>query len=144
MCFKNIYNKVEELKDYSVETILAELDIVVIYTNSIPLNKNGIYIKTNTPTILIRNDLSQQDEQNILLHEIGHCLFDYGYHISNHRKEENNANLFMCLYLINNNIWEAEYFDHYLIYKGVEPKIARQFNDRIWQYKYQVTFGIAY
>ncbi len=144
MCFKDIYNKVEELKDYSIEGILAELGVDVIYTCSIPLNKTGVYINTDNPTILIRNDLSKQDERNVLLHEIGHSLFDYGCHISNHRKEENNANLFMCLYLINNNIWEAEYFDHYLIYKGVEPKIARQFNDRVWQYKHQVKFDMVY
>lgn len=136
MCFKDIYMKVEELKDHSISTILDNMNIDVIYQECMPLGKQAVALPENN-SIVISNILPEQNEKNILLHEIGHLLFDKRCTLANHRTEENNANIFMCLYLIHNEIWDSDYFDTYLIYNGVQPKIARRFNDSVWQFKNQ-------
>lgn len=143
MCFKDIYDKVNELKDRNLYSIMDDLGVNLVYQEYVPLNKQAICIY-NQATIIVSNKLNEQQEKIVLLHELGHLLFDVGCHVSNHRTEENNANLFMCLYLVHNEIWDFEFFDVYLIHEGVDPKVARQFNDRVWQYKNQVTLGISY
>lgn len=136
MCTKEVFDKVEELKDYCVATIIEELGFCVVYQECIPLGKKAMGIP-DLSTIVVSNNLAEQEERNALLHEIGHLLFGRNTYLSNQHAEENKANLFMCLYLVHNEIWESEYFDTYLIYKGVSPRIARQFNDWIWQFKHQ-------
>lgn len=141
MSFKDIYKKVEEFQGLGIHDILDQLDIDVIHRECLPLDKMSMYVDK---CILINNSLSEQMERNALLHEIGHALFDKGCYLANHRTEENNANWFMCLFLIFEGFWEYDYFDEFLIYEGVPPKIARQFNDGVWQYKRQVKLELAY
>lgn len=141
MCFKDIYARADELKDLSIESILDELDIDVTYMDVLPLGKDAMFVDKS---IVVSNHLSDEKTKVVLLHEIGHYLFDKGIHCYNHRTEENNANIFMCLYLVHNEIWDSDYFDEYLIYQGVPPKVARYFNETVWQFKRQHILQLAY
>lgn len=140
MCFKDIYEKVEELKDCSIKELLELLSIRIIVFNNI--EKEAIYMNyLDCPTIMIKNfDVLDC----VLLHEIGHCLFDRTIHLANKRMNQNNANIFMCLMLLRNNIWECDYFDTYLINQGVIPKVAIRFNDSVQQRKIQIKYELIY
>lgn len=142
MCFKNIYGKVEELKNYSVSELIELLDIELIYSNE--LEVKSVYMKKDKPIIILQVDLSGLERDIVLLHEIGHHLFNRDTWLYNQRTNENNANLFMCLYLLKNEIWSYEYFDRYLIDLGVTPIVARMFNERVHQHKLQVKYELAY
>lgn len=146
MCFRDIYNKVEEVKDLNIKGLLDYLGINLIYKEIIPLDKKAMVINNGSITIFIKNNLDDIELRNVLLHEVGHSIFDSNHYLSNHRTEENNANLFMCLYLVHNEIWKDTYFDTYLIYSGISPKVARQFNDRVWQFKNQqiMQYGLTH
>ena len=50
----------------------------------------------------------------------------------------------MCLYLVHNEIWNDDFFDEFLIYQGVDSKVARRFNDSVWQYKRQKILQLLY
>lgn len=143
MSFKAIYEKVEELKDLDLGTMLKELEISIIFQDEIPMNKKAILVENY---IIIKSELREFEYKDVLLHEIGHFLFNDCSYFSNHKTEENNANLFMCLYLIHNRIWDSNYFDAFLIYEGVSPIIARKFNDQVWQFKNQqiMQYGLTH
>lgn len=140
MCFKDIYEKVEELKKYDLNELLENLGIRLIIAKDI--DDEALYINyLEHPTILIK---SEKLNDCILFHEIGHYLFDRKTHLANKRTNENNANIFMCLMLLRNEIWEYDYFDTYLINQGVHPKTARTFNDSVHQRKLQIKYDLVY
>lgn len=140
MCFKDIYEKVEELKEYDLNELLENLDIRLFIANDI--DEEALYINyLEHPTILIR---SKKIKECVMFHEIGHYLFDRKTHLANKRTNENNANIFMCLMLLKNEIWEYDYFDTYLINQGVQPKVARTFNDSVHQRKLQIKYDLVY
>lgn len=141
MSFKEIYQKVENLKDLSIESILERYSIQVIFMDVLPFDKLAIQCDQS---IVLKNGLKNHEYKLLVLHEIGHYLFDRKCYYCNHRTEENNANIFMCLYLVHNEIWDDQYFDEYLIYQGIEPKVARYFNDCVWQFKRQQILQTAY
>lgn len=140
MCFKDIYEKVEELKEYDLNELLENLGIRLFIANDI--DEEALYINyLERPTILIR---SKKIKECVMFHEIGHYLFDRKTHLANKRTNENNANIFMCLMLLRNEIWEYDYFDTYLINQGVHPKTARTFNDSVHQRKLQIKYDLVY
>lgn len=140
MCFKDIYEKVEELKDYNLDELVEILNLKIVVTRN--LDCEAMYIDyIEQPTILIR---SKTINECVMFHEIGHCLFDRKTHLANKRTNENNANIFMCLMLLRNEIWEYDYFDTYLINQGVQPKVARMFNDSVHQRKLQIKYDLVY
>lgn len=140
MCFKDIYEKVEELKELSIDEIIERLNIKVILIEN--LECDAMYVDyLEQPTILVRNKFINKC---VVLHEIGHCLFDRKTHLANKRINENNANTFMCLMLLKNDIWSYDYFDTYLINQGVQPRIARTFNDSVYQRKLQIKYDLVY
>lgn len=140
MCFKDIYDKVEELKEYELNELLDKLGIRLIITKEI--DEEALYINyLEHPTILIKR---KKINDCILFHEIGHYLFDRKTHLANKRTNENNANIFMCLMLLDNKIWEYDYFDAFLINCGVQPKVARTFNDSVFQRKLQIKYDLVY
>lgn len=140
MCFKDIYEKVEELKEYDLNELLENLGIRLIIAKDI--DEEALYINyLEHPTILIRN---KKIKECVMFHEIGHYLFDRKTHLANKRTNENNANIFMCLMLLKNEIWEYDYFDTYLINRGVQPKVARIFNDSVHQRKLQIKYDLVY
>ncbi|MGL4362197.1 MAG: ImmA/IrrE family metallo-endopeptidase [Cellulosilyticaceae bacterium] len=142
MGFNCIYEVVEEIKDKDVHELLCDYGIEVMYVDD--LDVDAMYIHTSRPRIIIRNDLDADKTNIVLLHELGHYLFDKKSWLSNQRTNENNANLFVCLHLIKNKIWEHNCFYGYLIDCGLSPKIARAFNDRTYQYKLQVKYELNY
>lgn len=140
MCFKNIYDKVEELKELSIDEIVEMLNIKVILIEN--LDCDALYVDyLEQPTILIRNKFITNC---VMYHEIGHCLLDRKTHLANKRTNENNANTFMCLMLLKNDIWNADYFDYYLINCGVKPRVAKSFNDSVHQRKIQIKYDLVY
>lgn len=139
MCFKDIYEKVEDLKNYSISELIEKLNINVIVNYDIDCE--AIYVNYLKPTIIVS---SYEVKDCILLHEIGHSLFDRIVHVANKTTNENNANIFMCLMLLKNDIWNADFFDTYLINQGVNPKVARKFNDAVYQRKIQIKYDISY
>lgn len=54
MCFKDIFAKINELKDMSVSGIVEELGIDVMFVETIPLDKEAMKIEK---TIILRNVL---------------------------------------------------------------------------------------
>ncbi len=142
MCFRKIYSKVEELKYLSINELIELLQVDIKYSDNIDCK--AMYIRYIKPTIVIKSNLTSYDSNLAILHEIGHHLFNRGSWLLNQRTEENNANLFMCLYLLKNEIWECDFFDWHLINLGVTPSIARMFNERVYQYKLQVKYELAY
>lgn len=140
MCFKDIYDKVEELKEYDLNELLENLGIRLIIAKDI--DEEALYINyLEHPTILIG---SKKIKECVMFHEIGHYLFDRKTHLANKRTNENNANVFMCLMLLRNEIWEYDYFDSFLINCGIQPKIARMFNDSVQQRKLQIKYDLVY
>ena len=57
---------------------------------------------------------------------------------------ERDADLFACLYLIGNHIWEACYFQHFLMCNGADRHIANKINDEIYHYKLNVQQQIGW
>lgn len=140
MCFKDIYEKVEELKELSIDEIIERLNIKVILIEN--LECDAMYVDyLEQPTILAKNKFIND---GVMYHEIGHCLLDRKTHLANKRTNENNANTFMCLMLLKNDIWSYDYFDTYLINQGVQPSIARTFNDSVHQRKLQIKYDLVY
>ncbi len=137
MCFKDIYNKVEECLDYDLYELLEKENIDVVRDNDLVFGKCARIMSYNSMTIIfLKEGLDDQEERNLLLHELGHYYFDKKCYLSNKRTEENNANLFMCLYLLKNDIWEDFIFHYFLIGQGVEKKISMSVNEQIIQYRF--------
>lgn len=140
MSFKEIYEMVEKLKELSIEDLLDLLDINIVIN---PNTDKAIYVNyQNCPTIVVQENVTEI-AKCILLHEIGHHLLDRCSYLNN-RANENNANTFMCLMILKNDIWNSDYFDTYLINQGVKPKVARAFNDAVQQRKIQIKYDLAY
>lgn len=141
MSFNDIYNKIEELKELNIYSIIERESIDIVYDNDVVYGRNSRIMKYGNHTIVfIKQGLDEMLERNCLLHELGHYYFDKFCFCSNKRTEENNANLFMCLYLINNDIWASEHYQSYLISQGVHHKIASAVNDQIFQYKQSIIY----
>ena len=68
-------------------------------------------------------------------------ISDAALQIRNIRREENEANIFACLYLLDNRIYDNEYYDTYLCSVGVPVRIADYVQECIYQYKQVKRWG---
>lgn len=137
MCFKEIYEKVDECLNYDIYELLKKENIDIVRDNDLTYGRKALMMSYDGFTIIfLKEGLDDQEERNLLLHELGHFYFDKKCSLYNKRTEENNANLFMCLYLLKNNIWVDLIFYYYLIGQGVDKKIALLVNDQILQYRF--------
>lgn len=81
-----------------IKDILNENHTLISFENN--LDHKGYYIPY-VKTIVINNNLSEQEQEMIILHELGHAINGedgcaiYNSTFSNHCKEEWNANSFM-------------------------------------------------
>lgn len=143
MNFKDVFNIVEIKKELSISEMLKEINADCIYDNSLTYNKEAWSIKIqDTFMIYLQENLQEIRENYLLLHELGHY---YCHSICNNaRCEENAANLFACLYLLNNRIWSADYFQNFLKNHGVDRNIAEKVNDQIYRYKLNVQNEIGW
>ena len=99
MCFKEIYNKVQECLNYDIYELLKIENIDIVRDNDLTYGRKAVLMSYNGFTIIfLKEGLDDQEERNLILHELGHYYFDKRCFLSNKRTEENNANLFMCLY----------------------------------------------
>lgn len=136
MCFKEIYEKVDECKNYGVYELLRNENIEIVRDNDLTYGRLARIMSYDSNTIIfIKEGLTDQEERNLLLHELGHFYFDKKCSLYNKRTEENNANLFMCLYILKNDIWNDLIYYCYLIEQGVEKKISMFVNEQIIQYR---------
>lgn len=141
MCFEKVYGKVEECKQYSVYELVNMEGIDIIRDDDLTQGRKAKMMSHEGNTIIfLQEGLSDQEEENLLLHELGHYYFDSGCSFVNKRMEENNANLFMCLFLIKNDIWQSQYFQEYLMSLGIDHKITNQVNDMIMQFKMTIIY----
>lgn len=136
MCFKKVYERVNECLEYDVYELLEKEEIDIVRDNDMTYGKKALIMSYDSLTIIFLNEgLDDQEERNLILHELGHYYFDSKCAFSNKRTEENNANLFMCLYLLKNDIWSDLTFSCYLINHGIEKRIAYYVNELVIQYK---------
>ena len=101
--FKDIYKKVDELKEYNVYELINLFKIRIIQCD---IDNKGLFINSSSPTMLVSFKISDSERDLVVLHELGHYLFDRKSFLCNQRTNENNANTFMCLYLIKNEIYD--------------------------------------
>lgn len=137
MCFKEIYEKVNECLNYDVYELLKKENIDIVRDNDLTYGRKALMMSYDGFTVFfLKEGLDDQEERNLLLHELGHFYFDKKCSLYNKRTEENNANLFMCLYLLRNDIWNDSIYYCYLVNQGVEKKTSMYVNEQIIQYKY--------
>lgn len=142
MKFKIVYEKVESLKQYSLSELINMEGIDIVRDNDLTFNRKARMMShDNKSIIFLQEALSDQEEEILILHELGHFYFDSRITLANKRMEERTANLFMCLFVLKNNIWNCEYYQQYLIKKGINNGIANDVNEMIKQYKMTERYG---
>ncbi|WP_320973832.1 ImmA/IrrE family metallo-endopeptidase [Dysgonomonas capnocytophagoides] len=135
--------KVELIKNLSVNQMVSVEGIDIIYDEALCYGRDSrIDRGYGQVVIFIKPGLPDQHENFLLLHELGHYFLhmrtgisDIALQLRNTRREENEANIFACLYLLDNQIHDNEYYDTYLCSVGVPVKIADYVQECIHQYK---------
>ncbi|QBK08427.1 hypothetical protein FORC83_p046 (plasmid) [Campylobacter jejuni] len=100
--------------NHRIDTFLKENNIKVVFLDD--LNGKGLYIPKER-TIILKSELSKEEQILVLLHEIGHLINDenvpgsYNKHYVPRSKMENKANDFML----------RELLYSYLLTTGAEP-----------------------
>lgn len=100
--------------NHRIDTFLKENNIKVVFLDD--LNGKGLYIPKER-TIILKSELSKEEQILVLLHEIGHLINDenvpgsYNNHYVPRSKMENKANDFML----------RELLYSYLLTTGAEP-----------------------
>lgn len=100
--------------NHRIDTFLKENNIKVVFLDD--LNGKGLYIPKER-TIILKSELSKEEQILVLLHEIGHLINDenvpgsYNKHYAPRSKMENKANDFML----------RELLYSYLLTTGAEP-----------------------
>lgn len=100
--------------NHRIDTFLKENNIKVVFLDD--LNGKGLYIPKER-TIILKSELSKEEQILVLLHEIGHLINDenvpgsYNKHYAPRSKMENKANDFML----------RELLYSYLLTTGTEP-----------------------
>ena len=100
--------------NHRIDTFLKENNIKVVFLDD--LNGKGLYIPKER-TIILKSELSKEEQILVLLHEIGHLINDenvpgsYNKHYVPRSKMENKANEFML----------RELLYSYLLTTGTEP-----------------------
>lgn len=142
MCFNEVYEKVQYCLEYDIFEILQQEKIDIVRDSDLCYGKSArLMSHQNKSIIFLQEGLSDQEERNLILHELGHFYFDSESAYKNSRVEETNANLFMCLYILKNDIWDYNDFQCYLINEGIDKKIAYQINEMIFQNKMAKKYG---
>lgn len=128
MTFNEIYALVEEKRNMSIEQMLRECNADIVRDNDL---MHGFEARSmiidGTFMIFLQEGLLEVREKYLILHELGHYYSG--------TCKERDANLFACLYLIDNQIWDDFYFQEYLMRHGADRKVANQVNDDIYGYK---------
>lgn len=143
MEFIKIMEKVADLNSLSIKDMIESEGIDVIYDEVLCYGRDSRIDKGyGQVVIFVKPDLPEQYEKFLLLHELEHFhlhmttgISDAALQIRNIRREENEANIFACLYLLDNQIYDSEYYDTYLCSVGVPTKIADYVQECIYQYK---------
>lgn len=143
MEFIKIMEKVADLNSLSIKDMIESEGIDVIYDEVLCYGRDSRIDKGyGQVVIFVKPDLPEQYEKFLLLHELGHFhlhmttgISDAALQIRNIRREENEANIFACLYLLDNQIYDSGYYDTYLCSVGVPSKIADYVQECIYQYK---------
>lgn len=100
--------------NHRIDDLLKENNIKVVFLDD--LNGKGLYIPKER-TIILKSELSKEEQILVLLHEIGHLINDenvpgsYNNHYAPRSKMENKANDFML----------RELLYSYLLTTGTEP-----------------------
>ncbi len=137
MTFNEIYALVEEKRTLSIEQMLKECNADIVRDNDLMRGFEArSMIIDDVFVIFLQEGLPDIRENYLILHELGHFYCD--------TSKERDANLFVCLYLINNQIWEDCYFQEYLVCNGADRKVADQVNDAIYSYKMDIQSQIGW
>ena len=123
MEFIKIMEKVADLNSLSIKDMIESEGIDVIYDEVLCYGRDSRIDKGyGQVVIFVKPDLPEQYEKFLLLHELGHFhlhmttgISDAALQIRNIRREENEANIFACLYLLDNQIYDSEYYDTCII-----------------------------
>lgn len=144
MKFEEIMNCVNEHLVSDVYELLKELDIDIAYDNDLAGNKEcRIFSCKDGNCVFIKENLNPLYEQFLLLHEMGHYLMHYGVstYFTPAGRLEHEANMFVCLWLIKNDIDSTQYYDQYLIGCGVPISVAVDFQDTLYQFRQTQRYG---
>lgn len=136
MNFHEIYLLVNDKANMDLNSLLKECHAEIIRDNDMmhgfearSMEIDGVWL------IFLKEGLIDIREQYLLLHELGHCYCG---------SSERCADLFACLYLIKNRIWDACYFHQFLMCNGADRHVAYRVNDEIYRYKLQVQEQIGW
>ncbi len=136
MNFHKVYCLVNDKIGMDINTLLKECHAEIIRDDDMmrgfearSMEIDGVLL------IFLKEGLPEIREHYLILHEIGHYYCG---------SSERYADLFACLYLIENRIWEACYFHQYLMCNGVDRHIAHRVNDDIYRYKLSVQEEIGW
>lgn len=138
MIQEKIKEQLNKVLQTGLEDMIKEHGITITYCGH--LQAPAYLLMTGgKATIIMRNDLTPQEHHFVLLHEIGHYLLDYenGTYSFNAQfstnKSELHANLFACLYLIEQMEYLEESIIDYLKRCGCPSKIASNIYDYLCQ-----------
>lgn len=136
MKFDEIYRLVNEKAELDLNEMLKECNAEIVRDNDM---MHGFEARSmmidDVFLIFLKEDMFEVRERYLLLHELGHYFCG---------SSERDADLFACLYLIGNHIWEACYFQHFLMCNGADRHIANKINDEIYHYKLNVQQQIGW
>lgn len=137
MTFNEIYTLVEEKRHMSIDQMQKDCNADIVRDNDL---MRGFEARSmlidDVFMIFLQEGIPDIRENYLILHELGH--FYCG------TSKERDANLFACLYLIDNQIWEDFYFQEYLLCNGVDRNVANQVNDEIYGYKANIQSQIGW
>lgn len=137
MNFDEVYHLVDGKLGLSMEELLKECHADIIRDDDL---MHGFEARSmvidDVFLIFLKEHLVEVREQYLILHELGHYYCGCN--------SERCADLFACLYLIGNRVWEACYFHQYLMCHGADCHVAYQINDEIYRYKLQVQDQIGW
>ncbi len=137
MNFDEVYHLVDGKLGLNTEDLLKECHADIIRDDDL---MHGFEARSmvidDVFLIFLKEHLVEVREQYLILHELGH------YYCGSN--SERCADLFACLYLIRNRVWEACYFHQYLMCHGADRQVAYRINDEIYRYKLQVQDQIGW
>ena len=144
MKFEEIIDCVNKHIDNDIYGLLNDLDVDIVYDNDLAGNEEcRIFSCADGNCVFIKEKLNPLYEQFLLLHELGHYLMHYGMstYFTPAGRLEHEANTFVCLWLIRNDICSAQCYDQYLINCGVPVNVALDFQDTLYQYRQSKLYG---
>ncbi len=128
-----VYQQVQSTKNYCIDDLLSILNIEVFHDERMNNKKNDAFLDASDERniLFIKDNLNEDYERFVILHEIGHLLLHYdgtrtfSFYLSRYKwRVESEANMFAFLYLLKDEDLEDQNILNIAIHKGIPEQIA--------------------